>query len=61
MIQELEDIILECDLPEHGLRRGDIGTVVLVHQGTMGYDAERTTLDGKTVMEGAVGADRRST
>jgi hypothetical protein len=33
MIQELDDIILECDLPEHGLRRGDIGTVVLVHQG----------------------------
>jgi hypothetical protein len=49
MIQELDDIILECDLPEHGLRRGDIGTVVLVHQGGKGYEVEFTTLDGETV------------
>jgi len=33
MAQELEDVILECDLPKHGLRRGDIGTVVLIHRG----------------------------
>ncbi len=33
MIQELEDVILESDLPQNGLQRGDIGTVVLVHQG----------------------------
>lgn len=33
MIQELEDVILECDLPEHDLRQGDIGTVVLIHRG----------------------------
>jgi hypothetical protein len=32
MIDELEDVILTCDLPEHGLARGDIGTVVLVHK-----------------------------
>ena len=49
MIRELEGIILECDLPEHGLRRGDIGTVVLVHQGGKGYEVEFTTLDGETV------------
>lgn len=29
MIEELADVILTCDLPEHGLARGDIGTVVL--------------------------------
>lgn len=46
---ELEDIILECDLPEHGLRRGDIGTVVLVHREGKGYEVEFTTLDGETV------------
>lgn len=32
MIDELDDVILTCDLPEQGLRRGDIGTVLLVHQ-----------------------------
>jgi hypothetical protein len=49
MIQELDDIILECDLPDHRLRRGDIGTVVLVHREGKGYEVEFTTLDGETV------------
>jgi hypothetical protein len=49
MIEELEDVILTCDLPEHGLRRGDIGTVVLVHQAGKGFEVEFTTLDGETV------------
>jgi hypothetical protein len=31
MIKELDDIILTCDLPQHGLTKDDIGTVVLVH------------------------------
>ena len=49
MIQELEDVILESAIPEHGLQRGGIGTVVLVHQEGQGYDVEFTTLDGETV------------
>ena len=49
MIQELEDVVLETDLPEHGLRRGDIGTVVLIHREGQGYEVEFTTLDGETV------------
>jgi uncharacterized protein DUF4926 len=49
MIQELEDVILDCDLPEHGLKRGDIGAVVLIHRGGEGYEVEFTTLDGETV------------
>ena len=49
MIQELEDVVLETDLPEHGLRRGDIGTVVLIHRESQGYEVEFTTLDGETV------------
>jgi hypothetical protein len=28
---ELERVVLERDLPEHGLRKGDVGTVVDVH------------------------------
>jgi hypothetical protein len=49
MIQELEDVILTCDLPKHGLTRGDIGTVVLVHQKGKGYEVEFTTLDGESI------------
>ena len=49
MIQELEDVILKSDLPQNGLQRGDIGTVVLVHQEGKGYEVEFTTLDGETV------------
>ena len=49
MIQELEDVILTCDLPEQGLAHGDIGTVVLVHEKGKGYEVEFTTLDGETI------------
>lgn len=49
MIEELEDVILTGDLPEHGLKRGDIGTVVLVHKQGKGYEVEFTTLDGETL------------
>jgi len=49
MIGELDDVVLECDLPEHGLTRGDIGTVVLVHEKGAGYEVEFTALDGETV------------
>jgi hypothetical protein len=30
-LQELDTVVLERDLPTHGLRRGDVGAVVLVH------------------------------
>ena len=40
MINELDDVILTCDLPEHGLSAGDIGTVVLVHRRAAGYEVE---------------------
>lgn len=49
MIEKRADIILTCDLPEHGLARGDIGTVVLIHKGGKGYEVEFTTLDGQTI------------
>ena len=49
MIEELEDVILTFDLPKHGLTRGDIGTVVLVHKEGKGYEVEFTTLDGESI------------
>ncbi len=48
MIRELDSVVLACDLPEHGLKRGDVGTVVLVHPGA-GYEVEFMTLDGETL------------
>lgn len=49
MIQELDDVILTCDLPAHHLACGDIGTVVLIHDGGKGFEVEFTTVDGETI------------
>ena len=58
MIEELEDVILTCDLPEHGLTRGDIGTAVLVHKEGKGYEVEFTTLAGETIAVMTLMADQ---
>ena len=49
MIDELDEVVLTCDLPDHGLAAGDIGTVVLVHDEGKGYEVEFMTLDGDTI------------
>lgn len=49
MIKELDSVVLTTDLPEHSLARGDIGTVVLVHEGGKGCTVEFMTLAGKTL------------
>ena len=49
MIKELDDVVLQVDLPEKGLTQGDLGTVVLIHQGGAGYEVEFTALDGETL------------
>ncbi len=49
MIKEHDCIVLLRDLPEDGLKAGDIGTVVHVHQGGAGYEVEFITLAGETV------------
>ena len=49
MINELDDVILTRDAPEHGLSAGDIGTVVLVNRNEAGYEVEFTALDGETI------------
>lgn len=49
MIAELDNVVLKTELPEHGLRQGDIGTVVLVHDNGAGYEVEFMTLEGETV------------
>ena len=49
MIKELDSVVLTTDLPEHGLSAGDLGTVVLIHEGGKGCTVEFMTLAGKTV------------
>ena len=58
MIEELSTVVLMADLPEHDLRAGDLGTVVLVHQGGKGYTVEFTTLDGDTLAVATLAADQ---
>lgn len=48
MIQELDQVVLTVDLPEHGLVRGDVGTVVLLH-GEAACEVEFVALDGETI------------
>ena len=49
MIAEHEHAILTEDVPDYGLKQGDIGTVVLVHKGGEAYEVEFMTLDGDTI------------
>ncbi len=49
MIHELDSVVLTKDIKNLKLARGDIGTVVLVHNGGEGYEVEFMTLDGDTV------------
>ncbi|NQT52826.1 DUF4926 domain-containing protein [bacterium] len=49
MVSERDTIVLTADLPEEGLKAGDMGTVVLVHGKGEGYEVEFTALDGETL------------
>ena len=50
MIKELDTVVLDVDLPEYHLEKGDIGTVVLVHQNNKGYEVEFITLEGEALV-----------
>jgi hypothetical protein len=48
MMRELDTVVLNADLPEHGLKRGDVGAVVhLYKNGEM--EVEFVTYAGETV------------
>lgn len=54
-------VVLTRDLPEDGLRAGDVGVVLLAHPGRAGvppgYTVEVTTVTGETVAVVDVGAN----
>jgi hypothetical protein len=45
--QPLDTVVLERDLPEHGLRRGDLGAVVVVYAPD-GLEVEFVAASGRT-------------
>ena len=48
-IKELDAVALTCDLPAHGLKRGDVGTAVLVHDHGVAFEVEFVDYNGYTV------------
>ena len=45
--EELEEVVLNKDLPEHGLRKGDLGAVVMVYEPD-GIEVEFVRVSGRT-------------
>jgi hypothetical protein len=45
--QPLDTVVLERDLPEHGLKRGDLGAVVHIHEPDA-VEVEFVTASGRT-------------
>ena len=49
MIQELDTVVLKHDVPEHGLKRVDVGAVVHRYADQEAFEVEFVTAQGKTV------------
>ena len=49
MIQELDTVILVQDYPDRGLVKGELGAVVMVHDGGKAFEVEFVTLAGDTL------------
>ena len=49
-MRELETAVLMRDVPEHGLVRGDIGTVVHRYEGGAAYEVEFMLGEGATTV-----------
>lgn len=58
MIKELDTVVLISDVPEYGLKNGDIGTVVLVHREAKGFEVEFVALDGETIAVATLPAEK---
>ncbi|MCC7209322.1 MAG: DUF4926 domain-containing protein [Anaerolineae bacterium] len=49
MIKEHDRVVLTEDLPEHQLKAGDVGVVVMIHREHEGYEVEIFGADGHTL------------
>lgn len=49
MIKEHDRVALNRDVAEHGLARGDLGSVVHIYPGARAFEVEFVTLTGETI------------
>jgi hypothetical protein len=49
MIKELDLVVLTHDIENHGLKSGDVGTVVHCYSDKVGFEVEFVTAEGKTL------------
>ena len=49
MTREQDTVVLIKDPPAEGLAKGDMGTVVMVHEGGKAFEVEFVTLAGDTL------------
>jgi hypothetical protein len=49
VIQEHDCIVLTQDIPDDGLKAGDVGTVVHIHRDAAAYEVEFMTLTGRAL------------
>ena len=49
MVGELDTVALTHDIDEHGLKRGDVGSVVHCYHNETGFEVEFVTGEGRTV------------
>lgn len=57
-IKEHDCVVLTADLTDEGLKAGDVGTVVLIHNAGAAYEVEFITLAGNTVAVATVDATK---
>ncbi len=49
MIRELDSVVLTHDIDSHGLKQGDVGAVVHLHEGGTAFEVEFVSAEGRTV------------
>jgi Domain of unknown function (DUF4926) len=57
-IKEHDCVVLTADLTDEGLKAGDVGTVVHIHNAGAAYEVEFITLAGNTVAVATVDATK---
>ena len=57
MICELDTVILLNDRPHEALMKGDVGSVVFIHEGGKAFEVEFTTLAGDSLGVFTLAAD----
>lgn len=49
-VKELDLVVLERDIDEYGLKRGDVGTIVHCYSDSRTFEVEFMTVDGRTIV-----------